>query len=196
MILALFMHLQKTTAAQGNNDSQGMSSFSLALHPLGALQFGPLLEAEFGIARNATIGLNFRYPSLGLLFQAANDFEMTWGCFAFGTSFKYYFPNETRKSRWYLGTLLQYQIDHSAGDEGTTDEWKGNGSGIVWFLNAGYRFRYQSGFFLNLGVIGGTYFNLKDKWWYTKSPDKIYDDGGFVRGAIMLELGLGFEFGK
>ena len=66
ILLPLILVLFCQNGLQAQNGNQEIGKFALAIHPLGALQFGITLEGDFGITDNATVGLNFRYTSLGL----------------------------------------------------------------------------------------------------------------------------------
>jgi len=65
-------------------------------------------------------------------------------------------------------------------------------SGLGILGNVGYRWRFKSGMFLNLGLYAGPVTTLSDKEYY-KSDDSLYDEYSETLFFGFLELSFGWE---
>jgi len=179
---------ENKASVSGSQQNTTLGPVAIGFQPLGFLQFGPVLNVEFRIGHNFVIGPQFRYNALGLVFNAINEFENTMLCFGAGVGVKH-FPIPDQKNKFYYGLAVEYEY----GESDDYGDWWGTDAGIVSMVNAGYRFRYNSGFYMNLGAFAGVYYNLYDEW-FDYDDNELHDDSGFMRFAGYLEFGLGFEF--
>jgi len=171
-------------------------------NPLGFLQFGPTFELEFASSPTFVWGPRVRYDSLGLLNHVAGiiDYEdISMANFAFGGGFKAFFLKNDTLNHFYLGGAVEYGMGTGYDDKGLTNEFKGEWSYLALLTNFGYRWRSESGFRVNLGVISGFAQGLKDEGYYTGGSGGggngiiyEYDTETVVFG--MLECSLGKEF--
>ena len=60
-------------------------------------------------------------------------------------------------------------------------------------FNFGYRWRYPSGFFLNLGIFAGVVPTIKDTWYYISDPGTKIENVHETLFIGMLELSLGWD---
>lgn len=167
-----------------SDEATELGKIHLGFQPLGFLQFGPVFELGFRVGKNFLIGPQFRYMSLGLLYMVIMDHHQTMGCYAVGGSFKH-FPTYKQKNKFYYGLSVEYQY---GADEGYN--WHGEHAGLVLLSNTGYRFRFNSGFYMNLGLFAGTYINFLDE---TYRSGILYEEGGYIHFAGFMDFGLGFE---
>ena len=180
---------------QGNNS---ISKFALSINPLGFLQFGPVINGEFGLTDNLVLNTHLRFPSLGLLTYATkyhDDGISNLSGFAFGGGVLNFFGDNMSKP--YVGGLLEYHTVTTLYAQGASWEWENKDNHVVIIVNGGYRFRFSSGFFINLGgYVGaavGTYnWNYTDPS-YSESGDAAHT-GSDVFPFIMVEGALGIEF--
>ncbi len=173
----------------------GQSEFEINL--LGLLQFGPTFSYEFNMANDLMVGCHVRLQGIGLLYQlivseAFEDFAAPWATSA-GVQVKYLFPNALSNNRMFMGFFTDLGLGWSSGDKGTTDEWKSNFASIVFALQFGYRWRYPSGFYLNVGLSAGYSIEIWDKWYHTRAPSIIMDADQTNVFFGMLEFSLGWE---
>ena len=73
------------------------------------------------------------------------------------------------------------------------NDWYGSSAGIVMPLNIGYRFRFGSGFYINLGAFAGSYINFYDEW-FDYDDYALHDESGYAHFFGYFEFGLGVEF--
>lgn len=180
------------------NETYKMSRFALSVNPLGFVQFGPLINAEFGITKSVVLNAHVRFPSLGLLNYVVRteDEEMAeMSGIAFGGGILYFFGEH--RSKPYVGALLEYETVKFLAEEDEPWEWEETTNAAVFFVNGGYRFRFKSGFFINTGLYLGAVFNSYE-WEYT-DPDYVsYDHDAFEDTEIipfgMVEVTVGIEF--
>jgi hypothetical protein len=178
----------KTSGSEVQHQNTMLGPVAIGFQPLGFLQFGPVLNFEFRIAHNFVIGPQFRYTALGLIFNAINDFDNTMVCFGAGVGVKH-FPMADKKNKFYYGIAAEYEY----GESDDYDDWYGTTAGIVSMVNVGYRFRYNSGFYMNLGLYAGLYNNIYDEW-FSYNDNDIHIDSGYTDFFGYVEFGMGFEF--
>ncbi len=164
----------------------------LGFQPAGFLQFGPVLELHFRIGDNFVLGPQVRFTSLGLAYHAVTDFEATMVGISAGVSFKH-FLNKSQENKFYYGFGIEWEYGETEGHDG---DWYGNHGGLVFTANAGYRFRFSSGFYINLGAYAGVYQNVWDVWYYYDDDIEHVseDEDGIARFFGYLEFGIGVEF--
>ena len=126
--------------------------------------------------------------SLGLAYNAVNDFENTLVGFSVGFNFKH-FPNADQVNKFYYGIGIEYAY----GEFDDYNDWYGSSAGIVIPLNIGYRFRFGSGFYINLGAFAGSYINFYDEW-FDYDDYALHDESGYAHFFGYFEFGLGVEF--
>ncbi|MBN1597444.1 MAG: hypothetical protein JW894_04075 [Bacteroidales bacterium] len=176
--------LNPNSLMQGD-DHTTLGQFDFAFQPAGFLQFGPIVEFEFRVGESFMLGTHFRYSSLGLAYVLINDFDNTLNCFGIGFSFKH-FPAVTQKNKFYYGIHTELDFGDYVGDD-----WYGTSRAVIPMTNVGYRFRFGSGFFINLGLFTGVYINTYDVWY---EDGYEYDDSGWATFFGLAEFGLGVEF--
>lgn len=197
-------------SGRGSTWNAPLSNKGVLVNLLGIVQFGPIIEGEFKINPNMVVGPHLRLSGLGLLYHlvvAAPDWgdvdEVSMSSMAVGATFKYFAHSKNSPHRFYLGGSLEYGWGSSKGDVDVgDDEWTADHAYIAILSNFGYRWRYESGFFLNVGALAGVAINTKDEWYYSfeGGPPPGDPDYGIHRGdggtvlAGMLEVSFGKEF--
>jgi len=178
----------KTTKTSSSQRYTELGKVHLGFQPAGFLQFGPVIELGFRIGDNFVLSPQFRYTSLGLAYNVINDFENTMLCFGLGATFKH-FPAKNQKNKFYYGVGFEYEYS----DFDDYDDWYGSSAGMVIITNVGYRWRFGSGFYINLGAFAGAYVNIYDQW-YDYDDDELHDISGWTQFYGYIEFGIGVEF--
>jgi hypothetical protein len=169
------------------DDGYPIGRFAISVNPLGFLEFGPIVNAEFGLTRNLVLNTHVRFAPVGLLSRAVTDWPDKMTGFAYGGGVLYFFGENRNKP--YIGILTEYQGGKDIWDEGTTYEESEDDHVFVLMFNGGYRFRFNSGFFINTGAHLGFGYN---SWtWYDSYG---IDKGSDVTPAGLIEVTFGFEF--
>ena len=175
-----------------------ISKFALSVNPIGFLQFGPSVSVETGITGNLALNAHVRFPTLGLLSYVVNEdddgLDELKG-FAVGGGAIYFFGENRNKP--YAGMLIDYNKFECLYGQYEDWEWEETINSVVLMLNGGYRFRFESGFFINTGVFFGVTINSWD-WDYTDSgygsSDSSERTGTDAQPFGMVEVTFGFEF--
>lgn len=176
---------------------EDISKFALSLNPLGFIQFGPVINAEFGIKENIALNTHVRFPSLGLLTYVVkyhDDGLDELSGIAFGGGVIYFFGENMSKP--YVGGMLEYHRTESLYAKAEGWEWSQIDRSGVFIFNGGYRWRFEGGFFVNTGVFFGAAMGNYD-WEYADpsyDPDEPAGDGKDVTPFGMFEVTLGLEF--
>ncbi len=175
-----------------------ISKFALSFNPLGFVQFGPVINAEFGIREDFVINTHVRVSLLGMLTYVAKyhaDGLDDLGGIAFGGGVIKFFGERIHKP--YVGILLEY--DHSSAVYAMYEQWEWSqvDQTIVFIFNGGYRFRFDGGLFINTGAYLGAATGIYE-WEYADPYYGAYENtprtGTSLTPFGMLEVSLGIEF--
>jgi len=136
---------------------------SLYIMPLGFLEFGPVLGAEYAATPNVSVGAHVRIASLGLLTYAitsndnGDDADNVSGL-GMGADVKYY-PLSVR-SGFYSGGLLEFLWGTATYYQGSSGEYENTTSYLAIACDGGYKFELSQSFYLNVGATFGAAFPL------------------------------------
>jgi hypothetical protein len=172
------------------------SSFSI--NPLGLLQFGPMLQFESRMGNSsAYLVPHLRLGYLGVLTH------VVWTAFednatlsplnlGLGLGVRALAPMSSNNNAMYYGGFLEYSMAKANYDVGETDETVEKAAMLTIMFNTGYRWRFPSGRFLNLGLYAGPSLTLSDEERYVQSGElyATYNETLFIG---MLELSFGWE---
>ncbi len=193
LMIASRLSIQGQSVSRTTENS--LPSSTINFNPLGFLQFGPIIQAEFKVTNRGYVTPHVRIPYLGILYHVINaddrsdQVKVSPIALGIGTGYKYFFP--VNKGAWYAGGVAEYSFGSSKGNDGS--EWKSKFSNIALMANGGFRWRSaESKHTVSVGGYIGFYSALKDEWWYTSSPGKIHDERS-TTPMFMLELAFGLE---
>jgi hypothetical protein len=168
------------------------------VNPLGFLEFGPMVGAEFTIKSRFLIDATLRFFPLGALSyvtEATGDDGSPYRIagLGIGGAFKYLVPS--RMGGFFVGGVLEYSWWTSYFAQNTPTEWQRDKEVIMPLATAGYKFRFRSGFFITAGGFLGIQIPILDQWYYTNNGDNtIYLNDKNIEPAGMFELSFGYEF--
>lgn len=195
-----FLSVNSTFGQYQNESANSMKGVSLSLNPLGFLQFGPIVNAEVGLTDHVVLNGHIRFASLGLLSKVVmyDEDDDIYPDHIAGTGIGggviYFFGD--KKSKPYLGGLLEFHNTVSTYDTGFTYEWESESNMVVVLVNGGYRFRFDGGFYVNTGAYFGAAVG-EDNWYYTNPEVPEYGEMNPSSSTFpfgMLELTLGVQF--
>lgn len=191
-------HSTELTLNYFKSTQEPISRFAISINPLGFVQFGPVVNAEFGIRDDIVINTHVRISVLGMLTYVIKyhaDGLDALGGIAFGGGAIKFFGEKNHKP--YVGILLEY--DHSSAVYGKYEQWEWSqiDRTIVFIFNGGYRFRFDGGLFINTGAYLGAATGIYE-WTYADPSYGTYDNtsrtGTTLTPFGMLEVSLGMEF--
>ena len=143
------------------------------------------------------VGVALRFEGLGLLYQdiATSGFQNNASLLSMGIEAMIYqlFPVGNR-NRWYLQGMVGYGWGSTSGTNYYYGNWQGTNSHLEVAAGGGFRWRFSSGFFVDVGAVGGIGIGQTDSWYYTSSPATIYQN--VLKDEIIgaLQLHFGWEF--
>lgn len=177
-----------------------LGRIGISIQPLGMLQFGPILQVDVKIVQNLVLSPHIRWAGLGLISHAIVDYEEliiedTW---AFGGTAKYFFGRRRSNHKLYAGLMAEYGFGHgysdvyyydSYWDMWTTEYGSFDHEYFDIISNFGYRMRFNSGLFINFGILAGMAFEITDRQNYPVWEH--YSNDVYFIG--LLEVGIGWE---
>ena len=93
-----------------------------------------------------------------------------------------------------MGFFADFSLGWTSGDLDTIWEWDGDFGNLVIALQYGYRWRYVSGFYINVGIMAGYSISVWDNWHFLTSPNQIEASASASNLVFgMLEFSLGWE---
>jgi hypothetical protein len=139
---------------------------AVSVEPLGIVEYGPTIMAEFG--RRAVGFVRLRFANLGILpyvlaSNSTDDFIFGIGAAA---GFRYYFDHGGDMRGFRIGGSLEYLYIKTEDNEGTNDEYLTHA--LLPNFDVGYRWIFGNGFILSAGAIGGWEFPIR-----TTSKNKV-----------------------
>jgi hypothetical protein len=159
------------------SEDEKLSSFSLSLNAGDFLVMGPLLQADFRIARNTYIGVFYVYHYMGL-FAGPLIFEKDITAYSpksmgAGITAKHYFKPNEKQNAWYCGIYLGYSYNEAFYHSGYPNERVERLDDILLFASGGYRWNLGKRFYLLTGLQLGIAYTFKDNIYssYTLNPE-------------------------
>ncbi|OQX52831.1 MAG: hypothetical protein B5M53_07710 [Candidatus Cloacimonas sp. 4484_209] len=174
-----------------------LGKYELEVNPLGFLQFGPIVDFGPRIGTSSYLYGHFRWTSLGLLGRyvtsEGGEEDVSMGCMALGVGFKRLFVNDYSPNYPYAGSFFEYGWGSTSGYDYYYEEpWTGSHAYFSFLGNGGYRWNF-SGFFVNLGFMGGVATETKNEWWYNNYPSYKTQDSKETFFIYMLEFSMGWS---
>lgn len=174
------------------------------LNLLGLLQFGPIIQKEYKLGESGLyLFPHLRIGYFGLLShfvwtEFEGDSQMDPINFGIGAGIRRLNFAGSRGNVWYGGGLLELSRGGSTYDMGSIYESQERGIHFNIVPNFGYRWRYPTGRFLNLGIYLGYAFKVS---YQTRPTANSYyskqwidaSNQGFSRPISFLELSFGWE---
>ena len=143
-----------------------MGKYAVEVNLLGLLQFGPLARFYFGFGNELFLVPHIRIGFAGALIYLLFDYPLP--DIGVGATFLWFFPM-AMDNRMYAGIFAEASLNIEADIV------------VTGGANAGYRFRFPSGRYWNIGGIAGISYNT-------------WTEFAFFFG--MLELSWGLEFSR
>jgi hypothetical protein len=183
-----------THSAARQASGKAFPTWALQVNPLGLLQFGPIVQAEFKVSEQGHyLAPHVRFPYFGVLYHVTtidgeDDVTVSPGALGLGIGYKKLFANAA--GAWYIGGALDYSFGKSESDGRV--KWDNEFSYLNLMANGGWRWRNpDSRFVFGVGAFLGPSIALKDDTTYTDGRVEDERESSFLG---MLELTLGWEY--
>ncbi|MEP1034111.1 hypothetical protein [Ekhidna sp.] len=186
---------QKEEPKKQVTNERSFSKGSININPLGLLQFGPIIQYEGKIGSSSYVVPYFRYAYAGVATHAIwtefeEDNELSAGSAAIGLGFKGFTSSD---NSLYYGGLLDYSWTTARYNIGQTSETEEKATNLGVISNFGYRWRSRGSSYINLGLLAGAAFTLKDEERYVSDGSLLSQDEDITIFA-MIEFSFGWDF--
>jgi hypothetical protein len=163
--------------------------------------YGPIVQLEAKLSGRSYIVPFIRYSYLGVAstYQWTNfedDSEYDPTSISAGVGYKRFLPMTNRKHFVYYGVFGEYI--HEKGLHNTYDEryeYEQIRDAAAIYGNLGYRWNLRRAFFINLGILPGVAFDIKNKGYYTSGASEglEYDDFSKISFIGMIDFSFGWR---
>jgi hypothetical protein len=180
------------TEADSRFDGYPISGFALSFNPIGFFQYGPTINAEFGLTRNLVFHAHIRFKAFGLQSTSAtgyNEFSSALADVALGGGPIYFIG--ARQSKPYIGFVVDCSTNGPVNHANTNTFQPCEVITIAYTVNTGYRMRFDNGLFINGGLFAGISSKCM-RWNTTEINNSDFQQEN--RAFFMGELTIGFEF--
>jgi len=102
----------------------------------------------------------------------------------------------TKQHKPYVGFLVEYDLTNKKYSIGESWEQHEKDKIFVFMMSGGYRFRFDSGFYVNTGALLGAAYSIWNSEYINQSyyTDERYESGKAFVPFGMLDLTIGIEF--
>lgn len=170
---------------------------------MGFVLFGPQIALDFQFADIVAVGPFFRWNYAGVVYQGvitdwfSSTTTVSPASYGIGVQGKVLIPVGSGMHRPYAGISYERFNGKDSYDPGGEwgehiYEYKSN----VILLNFGYRLITESSFNLSIGLSLGPSIETENIDYYEEEPDIIDHNISNTRFIGMLQIGLGWQFGK
>jgi hypothetical protein len=202
--IAFSQQLAKPIAKPGNR-MRGMNKKQVIMpalvvnfNLLNAALYGPIIQLEAKLKGKSFLVPFLRYSYAGVVSQYEwtnfeDDSEYDPSSIAGGLGFKHFLTLSSRKAFAYYGVFGEYI--HEKGLHDTYDaryEYEQIRNAAALYGNLGYRWNMRRGFHVDLGIMPGVAFDIKNEGTYTQSGGPK-DDFSEISFTGMVELSFGWR---
>jgi hypothetical protein len=208
---ALFLSYAQQSAERNTSGSEKdfkPITSQITFHPLGFVFSGPIIQAQFKVAKNTIVGPHIRFAGMGVFYRArvsTKADEVSASSMAIGIELKQFFPETQfpdlydrhltwyRSGRFYYCGVIEYGWGSYKGAVGYKDQWEGEHVYTDLLLGGGYSMRFDS-WFINFGLYLGMTIDTERQWWYTANSDTKFQDSKNSGVAWLVDIAFGFPF--
>jgi hypothetical protein len=202
--LAVICHHSYSQEAQKADSIFGDRSADLPLitwniNPVGIALYGPIIQMEFKVSKKCYIVPWIRYSYAGLVstYQWTNfesDQKYDPSSIAFALGFKKFLTGDKSLQYIYYGFFAEFMHEYGLHDTETSGyEYKQTRNAIAIYGNLGYQWHAKKNFYINMGILPGVSYDLKNESIYIDSggpKDVPVKDFRFIG---MLDVAFGWN---
>ena len=177
-----------------------MPAFTMNFNLLNAALYGPIIQAEIKLDGTSFLVPWVRYSYAGLAshwewtnFEDDSEFYPTG--IGVGAGYKAFLPIN-RKGRFiYYGGFGEFIYEKGLRNMGTEYEYVQTRLAAAVYGNLGYRWSFKRSFYLNLGILPGFAFDIKNEGLYNTGASEglLYDDYKKNRFIGMIDFSFGWN---
>jgi hypothetical protein len=178
-----------------------LPALTINFNPVGLLLYGPIIQMEFKVAHHSYLTPWLRYNYAGLTSQYLwTDFE---------EDDDYYFPSSIsvaagfkrfellrlKERLMYYGFFVELIHEKGLHNMESYNEYEQTHMAVAVYGNIGYRMKFNGNFYINLGILPGFSFDIKNEGLYTNSEEPLnISKKNRIVGNV--DLAFGWKLGR
>jgi hypothetical protein len=173
--------------------------FTMNFNLIGIALYGPVIQAEFKVSDRLYVVPWFRYCYAGIASQYEwtnfEDFNEYYpSSLAFAVGLKAFIPFQSRKQMIYYGGFGEFIHEKGLYDTDEHNyEYEQTRTAIAVYGNLGYRWKSNKKFYIDMGILPGFAFDIKNQGTFTVSEGPVQGIKKESRFIGMIDLAFGWN---
>jgi len=148
-----------------------LPGFTMNFNLIGVALYGPIIQAEFKLASRLYLVPMLRYSYAGIASNYEwtnfeNDSKYYPSSGAIGIGLKGCIPIKSKRQLIYYGLFGEFIHEKGLHNMNSSYEYEQTRMAAAVYGNLGYRWNSRKNFYLNLGILPGIAFDLKNEGFY------------------------------
>ncbi len=182
--------------------SANLPAFTMNFNLVGIALYGPIIKAEFKVADRLFLAPMIRYSYAGVVstyewtnFEDISEYYPS--SIAGGIGLKAFITVRTNKQYIYYGLFGEYIYEQGLHDTDEPNyEYEQTRTAVAVYGNLGYRWNSKRNFYLDLDILPGYAFDLKNEGIFTKSLGPVTTVEKKNRFIGMFDIAFGWNLGR
>jgi len=176
-----------------------LSGFTMNFNLIGVALYGPIIQAEFKLASRFFLVPMLRYSYAGIASQYEwtnfeDDSKYYPSSIAGGIGLKAFIPVKSKRQLIYYGIFGEFIHEKGLYNMNTNYEYERTRMAVAVYGNLGYRWNFKRNFYIDLGILPGIAFDLKNEGLYHTGASSGLPFPGIVKKNRFIGM-IDFAFG-
>jgi hypothetical protein len=176
-----------------------MPAFTMNFNLVGIALYGPIIQAEIKVADRLYVVPWLRYSYAGIAsqyewtnFESFNEYYPT--SIALGLGVKAFIPVRSKQQMIYYGGFGEFIHEQGLYDKDVHNyEYEQTRNAVAVYGNLGYRWNSKKNFYVDMGILPGFAFDIKNEATFTVSQGPVQGIKKESRFIGMLDMAFGWN---
>jgi hypothetical protein len=177
-----------------------LPAITMNVNLVGIALYGPIIQVEFKVTDRSYIVPWIRYNYAGFVstYEWTNnedDSEYNPSSISIAAGYRSYIKGNSRKQSIYCGIFGEFIHENGLHNMNSDYEYEQTRQAIAVYANLGYQWKIKRNLYLNLGILPGFAFDLKNQGLYSSGASEglEYDDFKKNKFVGMFDISLGWN---